>query len=85
MLEHLGTDLFQSWYDARHYYTPEFDFSLNDFDVHLRSHLHSYSHSVVKLPEATQIFTMVDYMKEMTEEVMYGEYGLFKHLLFLVS
>ena len=43
------------------------------------------SHSVLKLHEATEMFVMVDYVKEMTvkKSYKYGEYGSFEHLLFL--
>ena len=40
-------------------------------------------HSVVKLHEATQVFMVADYVREMTEEVMCVKYGPFEHLLFL--
>ena len=43
------------------------------------------SHSVVKLHEATEMFVMVDYVREMAMEksCKYGKYGSFEHLLFL--
>ena len=43
------------------------------------------SHSVVNLHEATQMFVMVDYVREMTvqKSSKYGNYGSFEHLLFL--
>ena len=46
-----------------------------------------WSHSVVKLYEATQMFVMDDYVREMTvtESCKYGEYGSFERLLLLVS
>ena len=31
---HLWTDLFETWYVAEHYYTLQFDSSLNDLDVY---------------------------------------------------
>ena len=39
----------------------------------------------MKLHEATQMFVMVDYVREMTvrESSKYGKYGSFEHLLFL--
>ena len=42
-------------------------------------------HSVVKLHEATQMFRMVDYVREMTvkKSCKYSEYGSFGHLFFL--
>ena len=30
------------------------------------------------------MFVMADYVKNMTEEVLYDEYGLFEYLLFLL-
>ena len=43
------------------------------------------SQSVVKLPEATQMF-MFDYVKEMAvkKSCMYGEYGLYEHFFSLL-
>ena len=42
--------------------------------------------AVVKLLEATQMFVMVDYIREMTvKKSKYGKYGSFEHLLFLYS
>ena len=43
------------------------------------------SHSVVKLHETTQMFRMVDYVREMTvkKSCKYGEYGSFEHLIFV--
>ena len=45
------------------------------------------NHCVVKLHEATQVFMMVDYVREMTvrRSCKYGEYGSLKHMLFLLS
>ena len=45
------------------------------------------NHSVMKLHEATQMFMMVDFVKEVTSKKSskYSEYGAFEHLLlFLV-
>ena len=44
-----------------------------------------HSHSVVELHEATEIFVMVGYVREMTVKKFckYGEYKSFEHLLFL--
>ena len=41
------------------------------------------SHSLVKLPKATQMFVMVDYVREITvkKSCKNGEYGSFEHLL----
>ena len=50
--------------------TLEFNFSLNDLDVKSQEGYSVCSHSVVKLHEATQIFMMADYAREMTEEVL---------------
>ena len=46
-----------------------------------------YSHSVVKLREAAQMFVMVDCIREMTvkKSCKYGECGLSEHLLFLFT
>ena len=57
--------------------------------VFIQSHRESWdwcSHSVVKLYEVTQMFVMVDYVREMTVKkcCKYGKYGLFEHLLFLI-
>ena len=43
------------------------------------------SHSDVKLREATHMFMLVDYVREMTVEksCKYCEYGSFEHLFFL--
>ena len=41
-------------------------------------------HFVVKWYEATQLFMMVDYVKDYCEEIPYNKYGLFEHLLFLI-
>ena len=43
------------------------------------------NHSVIKLHEVTQMFAIVDCVREMTSEksFKYGKYGLFEHLLFL--
>ena len=46
-----------------------------------------YSCCVVKLHETTQMFMIVGYVREMTVKTSYkyGEYGLFEHLLFVLS
>ena len=45
------------------------------------------SHSILKLHEATKMFVMVDYVREMTvkKSCKYGEYGSFEHLLILFT
>ena len=43
-----------------------------------KADLNLYSHSVVKLREASQMFMMVDYVRQMT-----SENGPFEQLLFL--
>ena len=44
------------------------------------------NHSVIKLHEETQMFTMVDFVRKMTvkKSYKYGEYRLFEHLLLLL-
>ena len=48
----------------------QFDSSLNDFDVHSRSHSYGKGRTYVKLHVATQMLVMVDYVRELTEEVL---------------
>ena len=64
-------DLFQTWYNARHDLTLQFDSSLNDRDASSRSPANGKGRtcafiSVEKLHEATQMFVMADYVRKMT-------------------
>ena len=74
-----------------HYEILQFDSSLKDLDVYSKSQGYGKVELVqsfcliVKLHETTQMFVMVDSVREITvkKSCKYGEYGSFKHLLFL--
>ena len=68
---HLWTDLFQTWYGTKHYYSLQFDSSLNDLDVLSRSQGYEKARSCavilfVKFHEAAEMLVMVDYVREIT-------------------
>ena len=62
--EHLWTDLFQTWYDVKHYNTVQLDSGLNDLAVHSRSQGYGKARTcaitlLFELPEPTQLFVML--------------------------
>ena len=53
-----ATDLFETWNDARLHYTLQFDSSLNDLDVHLRSQGHGQARTFA-------VILLKSYMKQL--------------------
>ena len=58
--------------------TVQFGSSLIDLGVHSRSQGHGKART-----RGVQTFMVVDFVIEMTEQVLYGEYESLEHLLFL--
>ena len=79
----METALSQSWHNAEHYWTLQFDSSLNDLDVHSKNHrvrgkLELVQSFFLMLHEAAQMFMIVDYVSPVSMVII--EYLLFLFL-----
>ena len=79
---HLWTDLYQTWFDAEH--DRQFVSSLNELDVHSRSQGRRKARTcaVVLLKSCVKHDSWLCKGDD-CEEVVYGDYGSYEHLLFL--